>query len=135
MIGMASGTRVWLVAGHTDMSKGFDGLAAVVQTALAENPFDGHVFAFCGRRGDIIKVPWFDDQEFVLQHHRCRVEPTQAGAPSRARQVTGIANENASHYYKHISPQPQPSRNPRRNRPCSSKDSCLGLQSSPPVSS
>ena len=56
MIGLPSGTRVWLVAGHTDMRKGFDGLAALVQTALAENPFCGHVFVFRGRRGDILKV-------------------------------------------------------------------------------
>jgi len=32
MIGLPAGTRVWLVAGHTDMRKGFDGLAALVQT-------------------------------------------------------------------------------------------------------
>jgi len=66
MIGLPSGTRVWLVAGHTDMRKDFDGLAAVVQTALAENPFDGHVFVFRGRRGDIIKVLWFDGQGLML---------------------------------------------------------------------
>lgn len=66
MIGLPSGTRVWLVAGHTDMRKGFDGLAAVVQTALAENPFNGHVFVFRGRRGDIIKVLWFDGQGLML---------------------------------------------------------------------
>ena len=36
MIGLPSGTRVWIVAGHTDMRKGFDGLAALVQTALCE---------------------------------------------------------------------------------------------------
>lgn len=66
MIGLPSGTRVWLVAGHTDMRKGFDGLAAVVQTALASNPFDGHVFVFRGRRGDIIKVLWFDGQGLML---------------------------------------------------------------------
>jgi len=66
MIGLPSGTRVWLVAGHTDMRKGFDGLAAVVQTALAENPFDGHVFVFRGRRGDIIKMLWFDGQGLML---------------------------------------------------------------------
>jgi transposase len=66
MIGLPSGTRVWLVAGHTDMRKGFDGLAAVVQTALAANPFDGHVFVFRGRRGDIIKVLWFDGQGLML---------------------------------------------------------------------
>ena len=46
MIGLPSSTRVWIVAGHTDMRKGFDGLAALVQTALAENPFCGHVFVF-----------------------------------------------------------------------------------------
>ena len=66
MIGLPAGTRVWLVAGHTDMRKGFDGLAAVVQTALAANPFCGHVFVFRGRRGDILKVLWFDGQGLLL---------------------------------------------------------------------
>jgi transposase len=70
MIGLPSGTRVWLVAGHTDMRKGFDGLAAVVQTALAENPFDDHVFVFRGRRGDIVKVLWFDGQGLMLLSKR-----------------------------------------------------------------
>lgn len=62
MIGRPANTRVWLVAGHTDMRKGFDGLAAMVQRALAANPFSGHVFVFRGRRGDILKVLWFDGQ-------------------------------------------------------------------------
>ena len=66
MIGLPAGTRVWLVAGHTDMRKGFDGLAAVVQAALAANPFDGHVFVFRGRRGDLLKVLWFDGQGLLL---------------------------------------------------------------------
>ena len=66
MIGLPSNTRVWIVAGHTDMRKGFDGLAALVQTALAENPFCGHVFVFRGRRGDILKVLWFDGQGLML---------------------------------------------------------------------
>ena len=66
MIGLPAGTRVWLVAGHTDMRKGFDGLAAMVQTALQANPFGGHVFVFRGRRGDILKVLWFDGQDLML---------------------------------------------------------------------
>lgn len=66
MIGLTANTRVWLVAGHTDMRKGFDGLAAIVQTTLATNPFCGHVFAFRGRRGDILKVLWFDGQGLLL---------------------------------------------------------------------
>jgi transposase len=66
MIGLPANSRVWLVAGHTDMRKGFDGLAAIVQTTLASNPFCGHVFAFRGRRGDILKVLWFDGQGLLL---------------------------------------------------------------------
>ena len=60
MIGLPAGTRVWLVAGVTDMRRGFDGLAAIVQTALDVNPFGGHVFVFRGKRGDLIKVLWWD---------------------------------------------------------------------------
>lgn len=56
MIGLPAGTRVWLAAGATDMRKGFDGLAALVQEKLPENPFSGHVLIFRGRRGDRIKL-------------------------------------------------------------------------------
>lgn len=83
MIGLPSGTRVWLVAGHTDMRKGFDGLAALVQTVLAANPFSGHVFVFRGRRGDILKLLWFDGQGLLLlakRLERGRFVWPQAGA-------------------------------------------------------
>jgi transposase len=52
------------------MRKGFDGLAALVQTALVESPFGGHVFVFRGRRGDILKVLWFDGQGLLLLSKR-----------------------------------------------------------------
>ncbi|MCB2028278.1 MAG: IS66 family insertion sequence element accessory protein TnpB, partial [Rhodoferax sp.] len=60
MIGLPAGTRVWLAAGQTDMRKGFDGLAALAQGALTQDPFSGHVFVFRGRRGDIVKLLWWD---------------------------------------------------------------------------
>jgi transposase len=66
MIGLPAHTRVWIAAGHTDMRKGFNGLAALVQTTLADNPYSGHVFVFRGRRGDILKVLWFDGQGLLL---------------------------------------------------------------------
>jgi transposase len=66
MIAMPTGTRVWLAAGVTDMRKGMDGLAALVQTVLAENPFSGHIFAFRGRRGDLVKLLWFDGDGVCL---------------------------------------------------------------------
>ena len=66
MIGLPAGTRVWLAAGMTDMRKGFDGLAGLAQSALAQDPFSGHVFVFRGRRGDIIKLLWWDGQGLCL---------------------------------------------------------------------
>jgi transposase len=44
MIGLAAGTRIWIVAGVTDLRRGFVGLSGMVQTALEENPFSGQVF-------------------------------------------------------------------------------------------
>ncbi len=41
------------------MRRGMDGLAAQVQTTLAENPFSGHVFVFRGRRGHLVKLLWW----------------------------------------------------------------------------
>ncbi len=56
MIGLPLGTRVWIAAGVTDLRKGMDGLAGLVQTALGERPFSGDVFAFRGKRGDRVKL-------------------------------------------------------------------------------
>jgi transposase len=66
MIGLPAGTRIWIAAGVTDLRRGFTGLSGIVQTALQENPFSGHVFVFRGRRGDLIKVLWFDGDGLCL---------------------------------------------------------------------
>lgn len=66
MIGLPAGTRVWLAAGVTDMRRGFDGLAAIVQNTLLEDPFSGHVFVFRGKRGDRIKVLWWSGDGLCL---------------------------------------------------------------------
>jgi transposase len=66
MIGLPAGTRIWIVAGVTDMRRGFVGLSGMVQTALQENAFSGQVYIFRGRRGDLIKVLWFDGDGLCL---------------------------------------------------------------------
>ncbi|EAA5259353.1 hypothetical protein DP804_23195 [Salmonella enterica subsp. enterica] len=58
MIFLPSGTRIWLVAGITDMRNGFNGLAAKVQTTLKDDPISGHVFIFRGRSGSQVKLLW-----------------------------------------------------------------------------
>jgi transposase-like protein len=70
-IQLPTGTKIWLAAGVTDVRRGFDGLSAQVQTVLNEQPFSGHVFVFGGRRGDIVKVLWFDGDGLCL-FAKCR---------------------------------------------------------------
>ena len=66
MIPILAGVRVWLATGHTDMRKGFDGLALMVQETLKHDPHGGHLFVFRGRRGDLIKCLWSDGQGLCL---------------------------------------------------------------------
>lgn len=66
MIPVPSGARVWLAAGRTDMRKGFNGLSVLAQDVLRQDPFSGHLFVFRGRRGDLIKVLWWDGHGFCL---------------------------------------------------------------------
>jgi transposase len=66
VIRLPVGTRVWLAAGVIDMRKGMDGLAALVQTTLTENPFSGQLFVFRGRRDDLVKLLWFDGDGLCL---------------------------------------------------------------------
>ena len=60
MIGPPPGARIWIAAGITDLRRGFTGLSAAVQLVLEQDPFAGHVFVFRGRRGDLIKLLWWD---------------------------------------------------------------------------
>ena len=66
MIPVPAVTRVWLSAGHTDMRKGFDGLAMLVQETLKHDPHGGQLFVFRGKRGDLIKLIWHDGQGMCL---------------------------------------------------------------------
>lgn len=66
MIGPPKGVQIWLACGVTDLRNGFDGLAAIVQTQLGEHPFSGQLFDFRGRRGDRIKLLWWDGDGLCL---------------------------------------------------------------------
>ena len=68
MIGPGTGVRVYLACGTTDMRKGIAGLAALAQDVLRQNPASGAVFAFRGRRGDRLKLLYWDGQGFCLYY-------------------------------------------------------------------
>jgi transposase len=56
MIALGSNTKVYLAGGATDMRKAIDGLMVLVQDVLQADPFSSHVFVFCNRGRDKIKI-------------------------------------------------------------------------------
>jgi transposase len=66
MIGLPVETRVWLASGPTDMRRGFDGLALLVQEKLKQDPHCGQLFVFRGKRGGLVKLLWHDGQGLCL---------------------------------------------------------------------
>ena len=70
MIGLSHDVQIWLCAGFTDLRKGFDGLAAIAQHVLHQDPFSGHLFVFRGKRGDKLKILWWDGQGYCLFYKR-----------------------------------------------------------------
>ena len=62
--------RILVATQPVDFRKGHDGLAALVQSALMEDPFTGTVFVFRAKRADRIKIVWWDGTGLCLYAKR-----------------------------------------------------------------
>ena len=75
-----AGAKVHLALGYTDMRKGKDGLAMLVLEMLKRDPFSGHLFAFRGKRAQIIKILFWDGNGLCPFSKRIKfVWPRMAG--------------------------------------------------------
>jgi transposase len=62
--------RIFLCSDATDMRKGFDSLAHLVESSLTLDPMSGHLFVFRSRRGDRIKILYWDRDGLALWYKR-----------------------------------------------------------------
>ena len=89
MLSWPPSVRIFLESGPTDMRKGFDSLASVVETSMTLDPFSGHLFVFRSRRGDRIKALYWDTDGYILWYKRL-----ERGS---FRFPTGPATQGATH--------------------------------------
>ena len=62
----AAADHVYIACGYTDLRRGIDGLASIVQAQFQLDPFSNTLFLFCGRRKDRIKALYWEVDGFVL---------------------------------------------------------------------
>ena len=63
---LAPGTKVYLACRPVSMRYGFDGLSAKVASVLALDPYSGHLFLFRSKRGDYLKILYWDGSGLCL---------------------------------------------------------------------
>jgi transposase len=114
MLSFPPTVRIWLCTQWADLRRGFDGLAEMVRQHLREDPLSGHLFVFRNRRGDRVKILYWDEDGFVIVYKRLEegtfrfpaVAQGQQGVTLRAAELAmlldGVDWQNArrSHRYR-----------------------------------
>lgn len=62
--------KVFVACGYTDLRRGIDGLASIVQQQFSLDPFTNTLFLFCGRRRDRLKALYWENDGFILLYKR-----------------------------------------------------------------
>ena len=70
MLSLSELVRIYVCLAPTDMRKSFDSLAALVRDWLGHDPLSGHLFVFRSRRGDRVKLLWWDRDGLTLYYRR-----------------------------------------------------------------
>jgi len=96
MLNFPPAVRIWLGNQSVDMRRGFDGLAEQVRQHLQADPLSGHVFVFRNKRGDRLKLLYWDEDGFVIVYKRLEqgtfrwpaMTPGQQSVKLRAAELT-----------------------------------------------
>ena len=70
MLSLPPSVRIFVCREPADMRRSFDGLARLAGEVVRGDPFSGHLFVFHNRRGDRVKILWWDRSGFALLYKR-----------------------------------------------------------------
>ena len=82
-------TKVYLALGTTDMRKSINGLSLLVEDQFDLDLFTGNLFAFCNRRRDMVKIPYWSGNGFCIWLKR--LEEDQFRWPDSEQEVMEIS--------------------------------------------
>ena len=73
MLSVPSSLKIFLYGQAADLRRGYDGLAAIVQDAMGEDPLSGSLFIFVNKRGNRIKLLYWDRDGYAIWMKRLEI--------------------------------------------------------------
>ena len=70
MINVDKIQKIYIAVGYSDLRRGIDGFASLIQNTFHINPQTNALFIFCGRRSDRIKALYWDNDGYILLYKR-----------------------------------------------------------------
>ncbi len=84
-------TNIFIVCGRTDMRKGIDGLASIVQYEYNMDLYDDAIFLFCGGKSDRFKALYWDGDGFILLYKR--INDGKLKWPRKSEEIMKLSNQ------------------------------------------
>jgi transposase len=88
MLSIPRAMKIFLGLEPVDLRKGFDGLAALVETVLAQDPLSGQLFVFRNKRADRVKLLYWDGDGYAIWYKR--LEAGTFRFPKPAESAAGL---------------------------------------------
>jgi transposase len=73
VLNLSPSVRIFVSTKPVDMRRSFDGLFKLVQIMIQQDPYTGHFFLFRSRRGNVIKILWWDFDGWAIFAKRLEV--------------------------------------------------------------
>ena len=70
MFDLSKADKIFIAVGYSDLRRGIDGFATIIQNTFHMNPQTNTLFLFCGRRCDRIKALYWDGDGYILLYKR-----------------------------------------------------------------
>jgi transposase len=84
MLSIPRAVKIFLGLEPVDLRKGFDGLAALVETVLAQDPLSGQLFVFRNKRADRVKLLYWDGDGYAIWYKRLEAGTFRFPKPAEA---------------------------------------------------